>query len=186
MLLDVGCGDGGDCELFSKFVKKVVGTDINFHQNWIKIMEKRINIDFIISDACNLPFPNETFDLVYVKDVLHHIQNHEDALEEIIRVTKTGGQIIIIESNRYNPISHIHLTLIKDHEHFSKNFFYQLIERHFNNFEFFTIDSHVFCVRNKTIIKLLHYFEDFLEKIPIINNYLNYNIAIAIKEGVKK
>ncbi len=184
ILLDVGCGDGGDCELFSESAKTIVGTDISFHKNWIGIMKKHENLSFIVCDACNLPFSNETLDYIHIKDALHHIKNHEKTLKEVMRVTKIGGKIVIVEANRYNPIFYIHMTLMEGHQHFSKNYFYRLIKKHFNNFMFFTIESHVYPVNNNRVIGLLQYFEDLLKKIPIIRNFLSYNIAVAIK--VKK
>lgn len=185
ILLDVGCGDGGDCELFSESAKNIVGTDISFHKNGIEIMKRYENISFIVCDACNLPFSNETLDYIHIKDALHHIKNHEKTLTEIIRVTKIGGKIVIVEANRYNPIFYIHMTSIEGHQHFSKNYFYRLIEKHFNNFMFFTVESHVYPVNNKSIILLLNSLENLLEKIPILRNYLSYNIVVAIKRDEK-
>lgn len=42
-------------------------------------------------DLCNIPFPEETFDLVITEDVFEHIVNYERAMEEILRVLKAGG-----------------------------------------------------------------------------------------------
>ena len=106
-LLDVGCGDGGDAQLFSENTEEVVGIDIAPHSNWLRT--KRNNVNFLIADGCNLPFPDNIFDIVFEKDVLHHIQNHKEALGEIMRVTKVGGKVIIVEANRYNPISYIYM-----------------------------------------------------------------------------
>lgn len=151
-VLDVGCGDGGDCELFSKTASNVIGIDILSHPSWSKI--KKDNLEFQVADACNLPFINNIFDVVFVKDVLHHVPNHKKALHEVIRVTKEGGIIIVIEANRFNPIFYLHMTLMLGHQHFKKKYFKKLIESYSNDATFISTESHVYPIKNKLEFQL--------------------------------
>lgn len=42
-------------------------------------------------DLCNIPFSNNTFDIIITEDIFEHILNYEKALSEILRVLKPGG-----------------------------------------------------------------------------------------------
>lgn len=179
-VLDIGCGDGGDALIFAKLGANVIGIDIKPCSNW-QIL-KQDNLKFKTADTCTLPFKNESFNIVFEKDMLHHINNPKKALGEIWRVTKKGGQIIIIEANRYNPILYFHMTLIRGHQHLTQRYFLNLTKANFRNIKFKTIESHVYPVRHYAIVRIIHFIEDFLEKIPIISNFLSYNIVIAKKD----
>lgn len=180
-VLDMGCGGGGDTLIFANMGANVVGIDINSYSN-SQILKKE-NLKFIIADGCRLPFDDNTFDLVFEKDMLHHIDNSKKALSETKRVTKKGGQVIIIEANRYNPILYLHMTLIKRHEHLTRRYFKNLMKTYFKNTQFKMIEAHVYPIKLFCIMKLIHFIEDFLEKVPMISNFLSYNIAIAKKDG---
>jgi ubiquinone/menaquinone biosynthesis C-methylase UbiE len=178
-VIDIGCGDGGDCDLFSESIKEAVGIDIEFNSNWRK--NKKGKIEFSVADVCNLPFRDESFELVFEKDVLHHIKSYVKASEEILRITKTGGHVIFVEANRYNPIFYVHMTLMKRHQHFSKKFFTKMIKTYSKHVHFLAVESRVYPIKNKRLLRLIHYFEDLLEGMPLVRNYLCYNIAIAKK-----
>jgi ubiquinone/menaquinone biosynthesis C-methylase UbiE len=179
-IIDIGCGDGGDCELLSKNVKEIVGIDVEFNSKWTKT--KSAKIAFNVADVCNLPFPDESFELVFEKDVLHHVEDKIKASKEIFRITKTGGYIICIEGNRYNPIFYFHMTLMKGHDHFTKSFFTQLMKTLSPSPNFLSVESRVYPTKNKPILKLIHQFEDLVEAIPLVRNYLCYNISIIKKD----
>ena len=178
-VVDIGCGDGGDCELLLKNVEKVVGVDIELSSNWGKIRNGQI--DFSVADVSNLPFPDESFDFVFEKDVLHHVENTATASREILRITKLGGHIVCIEGNRYNPIFYFHMTLMKGHEHFSKTFFTELMKTYSKHVDFLSVESRVYPTKNRRLLKLLHRFENLVETIPLVQNFLCYNIAIIKK-----
>jgi len=49
-------------------------------------------IGVLRGDACRLPFPDATFDVVITSEVLEHIQDDVSALSEMVRVLKPGGR----------------------------------------------------------------------------------------------
>ena len=57
----------------------------------------------ILADARYLPFRASVFNIVGALSVLHHIEEYEKALSEIIRVTKPGGKIIGWEPIVFHP-----------------------------------------------------------------------------------
>jgi len=86
-ILDLGCGSGIAAKYFQDFFKaKVIGIDIRDN--------RLVPIPFQIFDGKNLPFENDSFDVVLINYVLHHCQSPEELLKEAKKVAK---RIIIFE-----------------------------------------------------------------------------------------
>lgn len=49
----------------------------------------------IHADICDLPFENESFDVIFCNHVLEHIPNHQKAVQEIFRILKKGGFAVL-------------------------------------------------------------------------------------------
>lgn len=177
-ILDVGCGDGKDCELISTHVNNVIGVDICLSSNGLT---KATNLNFIVADACNLPFRKCVYDIVFEKDALHHIRNHKKALYEMKRVVKSHGKVVVVEANRYNPILFFHMTLMGGHQHFTTQYLENLLSYYFGEIIWRSLESHVYPKTNKYFLKLIHYMEDFVAKVPGVKSFLSYNIAICEK-----
>ena len=99
-ILDIGCGSGGiDKLLVNHFqAKHVTGIDID--PSLIDRCKKRLSetekskIDYIFVQPGKLPFEDNSFDVVFTKDSLIHIQDKVSICEEVIRVLKAGGKFI--------------------------------------------------------------------------------------------
>lgn len=178
LALDIGCGNGEDAVLLSKYADRVFALDIQENVNWFKLKREKYRLVFNIADARNLPFRDNQFDFIFIKDVLHHAVNFNKIISEIKRVVKPGGTIMIIEANRFNPIFYLHMTLMHGHQHFSRGFFIKLIKRHFKKAEIRHIETRVYPVCNACIIYFLHLIESILEKISVFRPFLAYNVAI--------
>lgn len=94
-ILDIGCGNGEYTSLFCKNWNKVIGLDI---KNYIKPEYRKF--EFIKGNAEELPFPNESFDLVVSFDVIEHIENDRKAIQEMYRVLRKRGKIFLETPNR--------------------------------------------------------------------------------------
>lgn len=176
-VLDIGCGDGEDAFNLSKIAKKVIAFDIKKFQEWRKY--KNSKLSFKVADAQNMFFKNKMFDGILLKDVLHHVEKPEKVLKEIDRVTIKGSVIILIEANRYNPLFYIHMTKILGHEHLTQKKFKELIRERFVNAAFYHFESHFYP--NKLIQGFLKLFQLFMEKTPLLNSFLSYNVAVIKK-----
>jgi len=87
-ILDLGCGSGLITkELQKKFKAKVLGVDVKDH--------RIVNIPFKIINGVNLPFSDNSFDVVLISYVLHHAHNPIALLREAKRVAR--DKIIIYE-----------------------------------------------------------------------------------------
>lgn len=105
-VLEIGCGYGSLSVYLSKLGGKVTGVDISSEA--IKISKKNAmlfnqKIKYLESNAINLPFKDNSFDLVVCCDTLEHIPDYNKAIDEIIRVSKSSGKIIITTPNLFNP-----------------------------------------------------------------------------------
>ena len=96
-LLDVGCGEGADAEVFTNIYNlSTTGTDIYKDKNLKKIK----GLIFKKATIYKLPFGNNEFDYVFLHDVLHHIdekdqkfESHRKTLKEVRRVVKRNGSV---------------------------------------------------------------------------------------------
>jgi ubiquinone/menaquinone biosynthesis C-methylase UbiE len=102
-LLEVGCGTGSDSLQFAR--GGVIFTGVDLTPRSIEIARKRFEVyqqqgEFVLSDAENLDFPDENFDVVYSFGVIHHTPDTERAATEIHRVLKRGGKAIVMVYHR--------------------------------------------------------------------------------------
>jgi len=103
-VLDVGCGVGRWSLELALRVQLLVGIDIAL--NMVKEAKTRLlsvdNALFIVATASNLPFKDSSFDSVLSVTVLQHITNRSEFIKsctEIVRVTKSRGKIILLETS---------------------------------------------------------------------------------------
>lgn len=99
-VLDIGVGVGTDIVSYAKNGSIVSGIDLT--ENAIEVTKRHLELfnlkaeKLLVSDAENLPFDDNYFDLVYSFGVLHHTPNTDKAVEEALRVLKPGGKFIIM------------------------------------------------------------------------------------------
>lgn len=98
-LLEVGCGTGLILKKLASCVKEAKGVDLS---KGMLELAKQKGLDVTQGSATQLPFADESFDLVCSFKVLAHVEKIEQALFEMNRVLKPGG-ILIAEF--YNPWS---------------------------------------------------------------------------------
>jgi SAM-dependent methyltransferase len=60
----------------------------------------------VLGSICTSPFAANTYDAVFAAHVIYHIEaeQQENAVRELIRVTKPGGRIVILYNNPHSPI----------------------------------------------------------------------------------
>ncbi len=94
-ILEIGCGNGFNSSLLSKNPSlKIIGIDKS--KEAISTSKKRYPwISFEIMDAEKMSFSDQYFDEIYAMDVLEHIDNLNNVLNEISRILKKNGKLIV-------------------------------------------------------------------------------------------
>lgn len=96
-VLECACGTGMLTKVMAPKCKKLVATD--FSKNMLKKTKKKcdkyVNIEYMTADVMQLDFEDESFDKVVAGNVIHLLDEPVKALNEFIRVCRSGGQIII-------------------------------------------------------------------------------------------
>ena len=98
-LLDVGCGTGHWSRFFSSMGYDVQGIDISEEM----IGAAQLNTGacgFDVGNACDLPFPDASFDITTSITALEFIPDQAAAVNEMARCTKPGGTMLIGTLNR--------------------------------------------------------------------------------------
>ncbi len=99
-ILDVGCGMGMYVSQFRQFSDHVYGVDVDPEKvecasEWLPNLR--------ISAAEELPFDDQSFDLVFLNEVIEHVDDDRQTVQEAYRVLAPGGHIVIYAPNRLYP-----------------------------------------------------------------------------------
>ena len=102
-VLDVGCGNGYVLSRYAQQGARVCGIDLT--HTGVTLSRKRFEWmglpgRFLQGNAEGLPFPDATFDCVCSMGVLHHTPDTARAVDEVFRVLKPGGRLIVMFYHR--------------------------------------------------------------------------------------
>ncbi len=98
-VLEIGGGLGTDLSMFARHGAIVTVVDLSAghlahaQENFAL---RGLEGEFVHHDAETLPFPDDTFDVVYSNGVIHHTPNTHRVVREIHRVLKPGGKAIVM------------------------------------------------------------------------------------------
>ena len=100
-VLDIGCGGGIHDALFRKYGANVCAIDISearvFSANLKMSLVRGGGLGFAAqANGENLPFKNESFDIIYSNGVMHHSESTEKMIEEAYGALKPGGKIVMM------------------------------------------------------------------------------------------
>ena len=112
-LLDVGCGTGNLLSLISsKYEAKIAGVDIS--PDMLEIARDKLGekADLRVGDSENLPFDDESFDVITCTDSFHHYPHPGNVLIEFKRILKPEGHIIIADLSVPQPFRQLSNLLI--------------------------------------------------------------------------
>ena len=114
-ILDIGCGTGtflAKC-LASGLSLEVTGLDMSYnmiHQARRKADRISVNgssMSFMVGDAEHLPFESGYFDMITCSNSFHHYPDQLQAVEEMHRVLRDKGRLLIVDGHRDDPIGYL-------------------------------------------------------------------------------
>lgn len=113
-IIDFGCGDGVQLNTIKKALNKEKNVElygIDLSNEALSVAKKKTGGHFINSSVYEVPFQDESFDISISSDVIEHVNNPLAMIEEIRRVTKPDGIIIIGTPIKYTekPLDSMHV-----------------------------------------------------------------------------
>ena len=110
-ILEVGVGPGSTLDYYPPN-SQVVGIDISAPmirraRRKASSLNSGNRYEFHVMDACNLEFPDNSFDLVMAAYLITTVSDPQQVCREMLRVVKPGGQIIAVNHSRCQNGSHL-------------------------------------------------------------------------------
>lgn len=137
-VLDAGCGEGITLNRIQqlKLGKQLEGVD--FSQDAIEIGKKTFpKLKLKQADIYKLPYKDNAFDLVLCNEVLEHLENPQEALKELIRVSNKYLLLSVPNEPWFRLANFLrgrHITRFGNHpehiQHWSHNQFVKMLKKH--------------------------------------------------------
>jgi ubiquinone/menaquinone biosynthesis C-methylase UbiE len=133
-VLDIACGEGYGANLIAQKALKVIGMDNSARAiRHARAKYRSENLKFMTGDCLKIPLPRAAVDVVISFETIEHISHHARFLQEIKRVLRPGGVLVISSPDKaeyterlglHNPF-HVH--------ELYRTGFLDLLRRHFAN-----------------------------------------------------
>jgi 2-polyprenyl-6-hydroxyphenyl methylase/3-demethylubiquinone-9 3-methyltransferase len=118
-VLDLGCGAGYLTNFLAERGHRVTGLDTSAEALAVaRRHDSTHSVDYLVGDACALPFPDGRFDAVCAMDLIEHVTEPERLVAEAARVLRPGGLFFF---HTFNRTWQAHLIVIKGVEWFVRN-----------------------------------------------------------------
>ena len=94
--LDMGCGSGRWARLAAPLVEELVAADAS--PDALEVARRNVkadNVSFVECTPDTLPFPDNSFDLIFSLGVLHHLPDTTAAIRSLAQKLQTGGTLLL-------------------------------------------------------------------------------------------
>lgn len=105
-LVDVGCGTGRFTAAFEAAGARVTGVDVD--PAMLRLARRRTSAQLLQAHAGALPLPDDGFDLAVAVTLLDFADRAEQVIDELVRVTRPGGRIVVASLNPRSPWGLVH------------------------------------------------------------------------------
>lgn len=102
-ILDIGCGNGLSSYMLSELGHQVIGSDISLFFLAETAQFQNDRLKYQVCDALDLPFADESFDVVCSNELIEHVTDVPRALLEMKRILKSEGILVIMGPNLCSP-----------------------------------------------------------------------------------
>ena len=107
-VLDVGCGDAGALIAFAEQGARCAGIecfDTSLEMGSLRAADHGVTVDLRKGVAESIPYPDSSFDLVMLDNVLEHVNDRPLTLREVRRVLKPGGLLYMVTPKPFSLYS---------------------------------------------------------------------------------
>ncbi len=107
LVLDVATGTGNTAFALAPHARRVIGLDLTremLDQARRITAERGVpNVEWVLGDAAQLPFPDDTFDLYTVRAAPHHFPDIDGFMSEALRVLKPDRDAVVVDCSPPTP-----------------------------------------------------------------------------------
>jgi SAM-dependent methyltransferase len=110
-LLDIGAGLGESSVYFALQGAHVTTVDISRQmvETALELGRKfGVELEGVVSSAEDLHLPSDTYDIIYIANAIHHIQDRAFLFEQMRRALKPGGMFFSYDPLAYNPLINVY------------------------------------------------------------------------------
>ena len=101
LALDIGCGTGYGTAELSRYALRAVGIDISSEAvRYASDHYRNANLTFASASATQLPFPDQSFDLITAFEIIEHLSDWTRLLTEAARLLRPGGVFLVSTPNK--------------------------------------------------------------------------------------
>lgn len=144
-VLECACGTGMLSKVIAARCKSLTATD--FSANMLKRAERKCrkyeNVKFEQGNILQIDYPDESFDVVVAANVIHLLDEPYQALQELDRVCKKGGRLIIptyINQTEKGTTNHVSGAIDKAGADFKREFTMQTYQKFFEEADYTRAD----------------------------------------------
>ncbi|KAK9091597.1 hypothetical protein Sjap_024774 [Stephania japonica] len=98
-VLDVGCGiGGGDFYMAENFDVEVIGIDLSINMVSFALeraIGRKCSVEFEVADCTTKEYPDNSFDVIYSRDTILHIQDKPVLFKKFFKWLKPGGMVLV-------------------------------------------------------------------------------------------
>ena len=102
-IADIGCGTGGGVSLLNESFEGLHLLGVNIDNRQIDRARAQVKarpgsgneIDFVLADACELPFEDRSIDVAFSVECIFHFSSRQRYFHEVRRVLKEGGRLVV-------------------------------------------------------------------------------------------
>ena len=113
-VLELGCGSGLFTEPVACLVDRVTGIDMS--DEMLELANEKFNgndkVNVLKGDCCRTEFVAQTFDAVFIANVLHLVSDPDSILLEANRVLKPGGRLVVVDFTSYGLTEEVRKSMI--------------------------------------------------------------------------
>ena len=183
-ILDVGCGGGMLVNYLSILGYKIIGFDNYLYNPHTKAINNAINSKELVINSDIKGFKSDKkYDLIFMSNVIEHIENWEDCITHLEKFLKNDGRIIFLLPNYNFPVEfHFMIPII-----INKSITYKIFSKRINNFELLHQRFGIWNSLNFiTFKKIKNFFKSKDYDIRTDKNYIERLIIRLVKNANSK